>query len=172
MKKLFYKLAIISGIIFLSFSCKNKTVKETLKSTATTTEVGSDLILVGKDIVTEVVVKPDTLGDPWEVEKVKNFNGKLLYPSLFENIYSQKVTVYDIFTEKPLTTGDVRKIEKEYNGDVSRIGKLQFLEDWYFDPVSNKIIKKIKSVTFAYSIQRDAGLPSGYKALFKLKTDQ
>ena len=90
-------------------------------------------------------------------------------PALFENIYNQKVIVYDHYTEKPLTPDDVRKIEKEYDADIARIGKLQFLEDWYFNPVTSKIIKKIKSVTFAYSIQRDSGLPPGYKALFKLK---
>jgi hypothetical protein len=172
MKKLIYALITISVILFFGFSCKTKTVKETPESAATPSVAGSDLILIGKEIITEVILKPDTLGDPWEVEKVKNFNGKLLYPGLFENIYNQKVIVYDIYTGKPLTPGDVREIEKEYNADISRIGKLQFLEDWYFNPVTSMIIKKIRSVTFAYSIKRDAGLPSGYKALFKLKTDQ
>ena len=168
MKKIVYALIILSGILIFNFSCKNSTVKEVPKSITGSSELSSGLILVGKDIITEVILKPDTLGDPWEVEKVKNFNGKLLFPNLFENIYNKKVTVYDIFTGKPLNPQDVRKIEKEIGNDHSKIGKIQFLEDWYFNPLNDQIIKKIKSASFAYEIQRQAGLPTGYKALFRL----
>jgi hypothetical protein len=172
MKKLLFALVIILGISIASFSCRTKTSRAVLKPAATSSEIGPDFLMVGKDIITEVILYPDTLGDPWEVEKVKNFNGKLFYPRLFENIYSKKIVVYDVYTGKPLTPGDVRKIEKEYDADISRIGKLQFLEDWYFDPLASKIIKKINSVTFTYSIQRESGLPTGYKPLFKIKTEQ
>lgn len=172
MKKLIHSLTLISGLIFFSFSCKNTAVKESAKSVTSNSEISSDLILIGQDIITEVIINPDTLGDPWEVEKVKNFNGKLFFSKLFENIYNQKVIVYDIYTGKPLSPGDVRKLEKEYGNDITRIGKLQYFEDWYFNPLTNKIIKKIKSIKFAYSIQREAGLPPGYKALFSLNTDQ
>jgi hypothetical protein len=171
MKKMLCTLLIISGILIMTFSCKTRNVKEGMISNTDSTDIGPGLIVIGKDIITEVILNPDTLGDPWEAEKVKNFNGKLLYPTLFDNIYKHKVIVYDVFTGKPLTPEDVRKVEKEYNADISRIGKLQFLEDWYFNPVTNRVIKKIKSVTFAYSIQRDTGLPPGYKALFKLNAD-
>jgi hypothetical protein len=172
MKKIVFVLLIISGISILNFSCKNSTVKESSKSSADSSEFNSDLIVVGKDIITEVILNPDSLSDPWEAEKVKNFNGKLFYARLFENIYNQKVTVYEIFTGKALSPNEVRKIEKEYKGDFSKIGKLQFHEDWYFNTVSNKIVKRIKSVTFAYTIQREPGLPPGYKGLFDLKIEQ
>jgi hypothetical protein len=172
MKRIVFFFITLLVLSFLGFSCKNKTIKEGQKSADTGQEISSGMISIGKDIITEVILNPDTLGDPWEVEKIKNYNGKLLYKSLFENIYNNKAVVYDVFTDKPLTPEDVKNIEKEYNSDISRIGKLQFLEDWYFDPVTSKIIKKIKSVTFAYSIQRDPGLPTGYKALFKLKVNE
>ena len=83
MKKTVIILMVISGTLLFNVSCKNKTVREAPKFVSTYTEISPDLILVGKDIITEVIVKPDTLGDPWEVEKVKNFNGKLLYSSSF-----------------------------------------------------------------------------------------
>lgn len=172
MKKLFCALAIISGILIISGSCKNKAIKESPGSVKEVSEISKDLVEVGKDIITEVIVYPDSLGDPWEAEKVKNFKGKLLYKSLFENIYNKKLVVFDFYTGKPLSPEDVRRIEKEYNSDISRIGKLQFHEDWYFNPGTSKIIKKVQSVTFAYSIKRDAGLPPGYKALFVLKEAQ
>jgi hypothetical protein len=178
MKKLVITLIAITGMLVLVSSCKNMNKKESTKSASTgsekitSTEVSSDLIVIGKDIVTEVIVKPDTLGDPWEVEKVKNYTGTRMLTNLFENIYSKKLTVYDIMTGKPLDPEAVRKIEKEFGSDLSRIGKLQFLEDWYFNPSTNKIIKKIKSVSFAYELKRGSGLPVGYKALFSLNMEK
>ncbi len=167
MKKNVLSLILISGILLVGFSCKNRTVKEGQKSSESN-EISSSLLLIGKDIITEVILYPDSLGDPWELEKVKNFNGKLLYSRLFDDIYSKKVTVYDVFTDKPLTPEDVKKSVNEINGDISKIGKLQFQEDWYFDPSTGSIVKKIKSVTFACTIIRDPGLPRGYKGLFKI----
>jgi hypothetical protein len=167
MKKNILSLIMISGMLFLGFSCRSKTGKEGQQPSGSN-EISANLLLIGKDIITEVILNPDSLGDTWELEKVKNFNGKLLYTSLFENIYSKKITVYDAFSDKPLTPEDVKKSENEFNRDFSKIGKLQFLEDWYFNPSTGSITKKIKSVTFAFTIIRDPGLPPGYKGLFKL----
>jgi hypothetical protein len=172
MKKNILLLIIICVMLFEGISCRNKTKNEGLPSLSINNEINTGMLLVGKDIITEVILNPDTLGDPWEMEKVKNFNGKLLYSGLFEDIYSKKITVYDVFTEKPLTPEDVRKTEKEYGGDFSRVGKLQFLEDWYYTPSTGSFVKKIKSVTFAYTVKRDSGLPPGYKALFKLNVNK
>jgi hypothetical protein len=178
MKKSVYTLIILSGLLICIASCKNKPVKDGTKTVTSVTEVitpseiTANFFLVGKDIISEVIVKPDTLGDPWEVEKVKNYNGKTMLTHLFENIYSKKITVYDIMTGQPLDPEEIRKTEKEYGSDISKIGKLQFLEDWYFDPSTNKIIKKIKSVSFAYKYFRESGLPVAYKPLFKLNIVQ
>jgi Icc-related predicted phosphoesterase len=172
MKKLVCTLIIISGMLILIVSCKHKTLKDSPNSVAWSSELSPDLIVVAKDIITEVIVKPDTLGDPWEVEKVRNYNGKLMFTNLFENIYSKKVTVYDNLTGAPLDPGDVRKMEKEFGSDVSKIAKIQFLEDWYFNPSTNKIIKKIKSVSFGYESTKEDGFPVRYKALFRLNIDQ
>lgn len=172
MKKLVCTLIIISGMLIFMLACKHKTLKDNTNPVTWSSEVSPDLIVVANDIITEVIVKPDTLGDPWEMEKVKNYNGKLMFTTLFENIYSKKVTVYDNLTGAPLDPGDVRKMEKEFGSDVSKIAKIQFLEDWYFNPSTNKIIKKIKSASFGYESSKEGGFPVRYKALFRLKIDQ
>jgi hypothetical protein len=177
MKKSIFDLIIISGMLIFIVSCNSTTRKEPVKSVGTSeiktsNEIGAGLIVIARDIITEVIVKPDSLGDPWEVEKVKNYDGKQMLTHLFENIYNKKLSVYDIFTGKPLDPSAVKKIENEFGSDLSKVGKLQFLEDWYFNPATDKIIKKIKSVSFAYEFKRESGLPAGYKALFKLNTDQ
>ena len=171
MKKSVCTLIIISGMILFIVSCKNTPVKEGFKEVTGSSEVSSNLIVVAKDIITEVIVKPDTLGDPWEVEKVRNYDGKLMFSNLFENIYNKKVTVYDLVTDAPLDPNDVRKLEEAFGSDLTKIAKFQFLEDWYFDPATNKIIKKIKSASFGYEYYPDPSLPVRYRALFKLKIE-
>lgn len=172
MKKLVYALLILTGVLIINFSCKNGKVKENTKEVTVITDAGTGLITVARDIITEVIVKPDSLGDPWEVEKVRNYNGRQMFAELFENIHEKKVTVYDNLTGDPLSPGEVRKMEKEIGSDLSRIAKIQFLEDWFFNPSTNKIIKKLKSASFGYMLPAGKLEPVRYKALFKLKIEE
>jgi hypothetical protein len=165
-------MIIISVILFLNYSCKNTIKKDSQKVVTVDTTVQASNILVAKDIISEVIVKPDTTGDPWESEKVKNYDGKLMFNDLFEKIYSKKIVVYDILSGKPMDPSEVKKLEIDFGSDISKIAKFQFLEDWYFDTLSNKLVKKLKSVSFGYTVQREAGLPAGYKAFFRLNFDQ
>lgn len=172
MKKSILALILLSGIIIVSFSCNNGKVKENKKDLPVYNEAGAGMIVVARDIITEIIVKPDSLGDPWEAEKVKNYNGSRMFSKLFENIRDKKVTVYNNLTGDPLSPEEVRKMEKEIGTDLSRIAKIQFLEDWFFDPATNKLIKKLKSASFGYMSSNDGAGPVRYKALFKLKIDE
>jgi hypothetical protein len=169
MKQTIAFIVLISAILVLDFSCKNGTGKNSSKTgEKEEAQVAEGLPMIGKDIITEVIVRPDTMGDPWEVEKVKGFDGTIMFRTLFDRIYKGELTVYDCLIDEPLKADDVRKIEKDFNSDMSRIAKLQFLEDWYFDPATNGIVKKAKSVSFGYEVKRGNELPSGYVALFRV----
>jgi hypothetical protein len=161
----------ITLVILLAISCKNTSQKNVPETDVFNPAIKEQFLPVGKDIITEVVVKPDTLGDPWEVEKVKGFDGREMFTDLLKKIYKGKLTVYDCFSEEALDRAAIKAIEKEVGYDISKIGKIQFLEDWYFNPLSSSIIKKVRSVTFAYEITRQDGLPTGYKGLFRVKTE-
>lgn len=170
MKRSVSMMMLIFGILSINVACKNGNVKDVTGTGSFS--VSPELILVANDIITEVIVRPDSLGDPWEIEKVKNFNGKQMYTDLLRNIYDKKVIVYDILTGDPLDPGDVKEMEKEFGSDVTKIAKIQFLEDWYFNPSTSKIIKRIKSASFGYESYIDENLPVRYKALFRLNIDQ
>jgi hypothetical protein len=159
-------------ITVITSCCKNGKKDSGSAEITSSAGISADgLVLIGKDIISEVVVRPDTLGDPWEIDKVKGFNGIPMFTTLFERIYDEKLTVYDCLNEEMLTPTEVRKLEKEFNSDLSRIGKLQFLEDWYFDPATNGIVKKIRSVSLGYVVDRTGGLPPGYFPLFRVKME-
>ena len=163
MKNLF----IISVLItFLIISCRNEAVKEGGQANTSQLPPVDSMILIGKNIITEVIVRPDTLGDPWEVEKVEGYDGLAMYRAIFSNAYSGRIPVYDFITEQPIKPGELKKMEREFISDYSMIGKLQFIEDWYFDPVANRLTKIVKSVSFGYESQREEGLPASYRAMF------
>ena len=161
---------ICLSILLMVSSCKNQGEK---KNHLTANENPGDttgLMIIGKDIITDIVLKPDTLGDPWEVEKVKGFSGNRMFKTLFDRIHNEKVTVWDCRSDKKLSSAEIKDLEKEFNSDLSKIGKVQFTEDWYFDTNRNVIVKKIKSVSFGFAMEGAPDLPVRYKALFRLKS--
>lgn len=163
-RELFAVLAI--ALILLVASCKNSAKKD--GSEDKPKPVAEGQIQIGKDMITELIIKPDTTGDPWEVEKVKGYDGTQMYKILFEKIYNKELTVFDCMKGEPLTIEDVKVMEKEFNSDLTKIGKIQYIEDWYFDPATSSIIKKIKSFSFGYSYIRGDGYSVGYKPLFQV----
>lgn len=132
---------------------------------------GEDLpegtVLIASDIVTEVIIRPDPEGDPWEVEKVAGYNGETLVANIFNRIYDGTLTVCDYHSGELLSVSDVKKIESEFSNDRTRIGKLSFTEDWYYNPALNSLHKKAKSVTFGYELYNNLGKVYAYRAAFR-----
>jgi hypothetical protein len=127
------------------------------------------LIIVAKDIISEIIVNQMPDSDPWEVEKIQGYNGEKMVDKIFDDIYSKKLTVYDYHTGLELAPKDVKKLEDEFNSDRSVIGKIQFTEDWYFDPRTDAIKKDIKSYVFGAELKETSGNVYGYKALFQVR---
>lgn len=124
-------------------------------------------VLIASDIVTEVIIRPDPEGDPWEIEKVAGYEGDLLVANIFSRIYDGTLTVYDYHSGEALSAADVKKIESEFSDDRIRIGKLSFTEDWYYNPAENSLHKKAKSVTFGYELYNNLGKVYAYRAAFR-----
>jgi len=126
-----------------------------------------DLALIASDIVTEVIIRPDPDGDPWEIEKVAGYRGDIMVNTIFGLIYEGKLTAFDYHSGDPMKPSEVRDIEKEFNNDRSKIGKLSFTEDWYYDPVSNRIEKIVKSAVFGYELYNGEGKVYAHRAAFR-----
>jgi hypothetical protein len=132
-----------------------------------TSATSADLVLIASDIVTEVIIRPDPEGDPWEVEKVAGYRGDIMVNTIFGLIYEGKLTAWDYHSGNPMKPAEVRDIEKEFSNDRSKIGKLSFTEDWYYDPSSNRIEKITKSAVFGYELYNGEGKVYAYKAAFR-----
>lgn len=133
--------------------------------------VEAGLLKIGNDIITEVILKPELSGDPWEAEKIKGFNGEQMFLNLLNKIKHDAIKVYDCITGEEIAPKDAKRILQETGSDISRIGKIQFTEDWYFNPSNNMIIKKVKSISFGYETKRNEGLPPAYVPYFQIRPE-
>ncbi len=172
MKKILIGLIPFIISLFLSTCTGNKKEKITPASTIVTEFSDEGLIIIGKDIITEVVIKPDPEGDPWELEKLKGFNGEPMFLDLLNKITQNAINVYDCIKGNRLTEKEAKKLLRETGSDISKIGKIQFIEDWFFNPSTNEIIKKVKSISLGYESKREEGLPPAYLPYFQVKPEQ
>jgi len=161
-KTVFFLLAIT-----LITSCNERGGNKKGTVYPVTEALPADAVLIATDIVTEVIVRPDPDGDPWEIEKVSGWQGEALVTNIFDRIYDGTLTVFDYHSGEPLTPDDVKEIEAEFGNDRTRIGKLSFTEDWYYDPGANRLLKRANSVTFGYELYNNADKVYAYRAAFR-----
>jgi len=148
-------------------SCRNEKPAQVQTNNGLSTDASKEgLILIGKDIVTEIIIKPDPAGDPWEIEKIAGYQGEEMVNGIFKSIYNGTLIVKDYHSGEVLQPSEIKAFEKEFENDRSRIGKLSFTEDWFYNPVNNTISKKVKTIVFGYELQNNEGKVFGYKAIF------
>jgi hypothetical protein len=84
---------ILFLLIALITSCNERRNEQKTASAPLTEDVPEGAILIARDIVTEVIIRPDPDGDPWETEKVAGYNGEAMVNGIFERVYDGTLTV-------------------------------------------------------------------------------
>ena len=161
------KTLLLLIAVALTTACSDNGGRKEKTPPAVSDELPAGAVLIARDIVSEVIIRPDPEGDPWEVEKVAGYQGDAFIDSIFGRIYDGTITVYDYHSGELLTADDVRKIEREFDNDRTQIGKLSFTEDWYYYPSSNSVEKKASSVTVGYNLYNNTGKVYAYRAAFR-----
>jgi len=169
MKKPIILLASAMIILAALYSCGNSGSEKKQGNGIVNGQVSEGLVPVGSDMITDVILRPDSLGDPWELEKVKGFDANAMFKTLLDNIYNEKITAYSALTDEPMKPSDVKQLVGEFNSDLKKIAKLQFCDDWFLDPSTGNVVRKTKSIIFGYEVPRETGLPPSYKAMFRIK---
>jgi hypothetical protein len=156
------RILLIVWILILSGSCSRRNEKPDLP----TVEKGDELI--ARDIIYDVIIKPQSEDDEWEREKLQGYDGAAMIDRIFEAIYSGTVIAYDYHTGEKLTPRDIRNMEKQEGLTRDNIGKIQFTENWYFNPENLQIEKEIISIVPGYESRSSDGMFIGYRAAFRL----
>ena len=130
--------------------------------------VTDEMILVAENIIYDVIIKTPDREDPWEVEKLEGYKGDRMISELFNAVYTEKIKAYDYHTGKGLSPDEVRKTELTPGFDRNNIGKIQFTENWYYNPATMEIDKEIVSIVLGYENREIDGTLIGYIAAFKI----
>jgi len=131
------------------------------------TDLNSNNAIVIADTVTyDVVIKNIYPDDEWEVSKLKNIDRVALANIIFNAIYNGNLIAYDYRTEEQMSIEEVKQLEKEYERE--KIGKMQFVEEWYFNEKEMQMGKRVNEIMLAYELNGDEGEVRGYKAGVKV----
>jgi hypothetical protein len=160
---------LLTGLLFgflVSCNSGNKEPKHAEKTTDQSLK-GKGILIADPIIYDVVVLNPDP-EDRWTSEKLEKLNKEDLVDLIFQAIEEGKVTAYNYHTEEKMSMKDIRTLEKTEEFNKSKIGKIQFVENWYFDEKNMKMTKVVKSIMLAYEVYDQFGKVRGYKAAFRI----
>lgn len=119
-------------------------------------------------IVCDMVIKNPDKDDKWTEECLQQLQRKKLIDTLFYQVYNNELQALDYYTNAPLCSSEIKKMEKEISNNRDLIGKIQFREAWMYDVKNKVFMKKVHSMIFGYETFDDKGFVKGYKPLFKV----
>ena len=129
-------------------------------------------LLLASPIIYDVLVKNPDLNDSWASEKIESFQKDDFVNMIFEAIYNEKVKAYNYHTGDEMSLKEIRALENSKEFDRSKIGKIQFEEDWYFNEKEFILTKKIKSIILAYEVIDQFGEIRAYKGAFLIPLNE
>lgn len=157
------KLILITITLFILTGCSNEP-KKVNKANFGNVE---NYEIIADTIINDVVIKnPDN--DEWTDFTLRNLEKSKLINHIFNDIYDGKLIPYDFFNNTPLTTDDIKNLEKDPEFNRDNIAKVQYEEAWYYNVQNQTMIKKVHSIMFAYEIYNAEGEIKGYKPAFKV----
>ncbi len=169
------KLLFISIIIIFTFSCQKKIDNNQQKNTKQiplqeifpkiTTDSNTPLTVIAYPITYDVIVKAPN-DDEWTKECLQNTDRQKLIDILFHKVISGELKAHQYLTDTIIPVDSIKALYKRY--PLSKVGKLQFEEEWYFDTLNDRFYKRVKSIIFGYELRDNTGEVYGYKPGFKI----
>lgn len=149
------------GIITTALGCDNK------KTDLSYQNVPKDN-LVADTIIYDVLISNPNPEDTWTAECLDNLEKTLFVDQIFQGIYNGKLQPYDYYEDKPMRLSKIKRMEKNQELQRNHIGKVQFTERWYYDPVNLKMKKEVISMVLGEQLLNSEGEVRGYKPIFKV----
>ncbi|MGC9472446.1 MAG: hypothetical protein ACP5D1_13000 [Bacteroidales bacterium] len=132
------------------------------------TKVATEAISLAPSITYDITVKNPDPDDWWTTECLNELKLNKLVDMIFEAVYEGKLTPWHYHEERPMTVKEIRELEKDPEFSRSRIGKVQFIEDWHFNEETLNFQKRVKALMLAYELYDAEGKVRGYKAAFQV----
>jgi len=124
--------------------------------------------VLADSLVYSIVTHTNENDDSTENVEFKSFLQEKLISYIFEQLYAEKLKAYNFLTDEKLSLKEIKKIEAAEGFCLSKVGKVQFNEQWYFDKYG-VLNKRVNSMTLGVESYSNQGNFYGYRALFKIK---
>jgi len=157
---------IIIGLAIAIISCNNEK-PSAVKNSAKLTMADGEFILTDS-LIYGIATHASENIDSSELVGFSKFLKEKLIDYIFQQVYAGKLTAYDFFSEKELSIHEVKELEKMDGFNRSKVGKVQFDEQWLIDK-NGVLIKRVNSMTLGIEHFSNQGNFIGYNALFKIK---
>ncbi len=106
--------------------------------------------------------------DSAELAGFKSFLQGGLIDYIFKQIYKGDLKAYDFLSDEELSIDKVKEIENTDGFERSKVGKVQFNEQWVIDK-DGSLLKRVNSMTLGVDRFSKQGTFVGYNPLFKIK---
>jgi hypothetical protein len=120
-------------------------------------------------IIYQVIISNPNPGDTWASHCLSGLNRKALVDSIFNLVYTARLTAYNHDTHEKITIKQLKDIEKADGFSRDKIGMIQFTEAWYLDPVTRSMTKKVLAMDLGYNYYTSDGDLLAYKGLFRIE---
>lgn len=162
MRKVF---TLIIGFAII-ISCNNEKPSIAKKSDRITTLDGA--LVLTDSLIYGIATHASENVDSSEIAGFNSFLQGKFIEYIFKKIYEGKLKAYDFLTEEELSIKEVKEIENAEGFNRSKVGKVQFNEQWLIDK-NGILIKRVNNMTLGVERYSKQGTFVGYNALFKIK---
>jgi len=183
MKQIFLAILSIALIYLTSCNGGSKENKNTADSVAVEqvkypntktfykVEKPDDAIIFADTIIYDVVLQNSQYGREWTNEcsyntVAKTVDIEAITNTIFQAIYKNRLTPYDLFTGEVMTVAQVKELVKKHK--ISSMAKMEFNEEWYFNENTLEMSKRIRDISFGFEKTDEAGNVLSYYPAFKV----
>jgi hypothetical protein len=124
---------------------------------------------VANQIVYDVIIKNPDPKDEWTEQCLMGLKREELVDFIFKGLYDERFKAYDIFNDQPISQRRIRKMEADGEFSREQVSKIQFVEDWYLDPESHSMFKRVTEVRLGLEHFDGFGMHLGHNPLFKVR---
>jgi hypothetical protein len=127
----------------------------------------SSALLLADSLIYDVVLRAPKNEDEWAAYCLRNVDIQTLANQIFDAIYSGKLQAYHYSSMEKMSIEQVKEFEAQSDNKRSAIAKAQFEEQWFFDPTTARMVKKVTGLMLAYEINAAQNrYRAGIKVLF------
>lgn len=163
-----YSLLVVLTLFLVVAGCsKNrKRIPDALSPPTLDQALG---IIAADTIIYDVVIRNSNPDDTWKALCLSRVNYAVLIDSIFNMVYSGRISAFNHETQEKLTARQVQGIENADGFSRDKIGMIQFTEVWYLNPAEKSMQKKVISMVLGYNYYTPEGELFGHKPLFRVE---